>query len=67
MLASRRALREPSLREMSRSFIAPHRQVSLTPHKAYVRLVLPGALPRFTRENHTFFERSKIKLKNIPR
>ena len=61
MLASRRAPREPSLREIPRSFIAPYRQVSLTPHEAYVHLVLPGALPRFTRENHTIFKRSKIR------
>ena len=63
MLASRRAPREPSLPEIPRSFIAPHRQVSLTPQEAYVHLVLPGALPRFTRENQTFFERSKISLR----
>ena len=61
MLASRRAPREPSLPEIPRSFIAPHRQVSLTPHEAYVRLVFPGALPRFTRDNQTFFKRSKIR------
>ena len=60
MLAARRAPREPSLHEIPRSFIAPHRQVSLTPHEACVRLILPGALPRFTRENQTFFKRSKI-------
>jgi hypothetical protein len=36
-------------------------QVSLTPHEAEIRLVLPGALPRFTQENQTFFERSKIR------
>ena len=34
MLASRRVPREPSLREIPRSFIAPHRQVSLMPHEA---------------------------------
>ena len=61
MLASRRAPREPSLPEMPRSFIAPHRQVSLMPHEAYVRLVLPGTLTRFTRENRTFFKRSKAR------
>ena len=63
MLASRRAPREPSLREIPRSFIAPYRQVSLTPHEAYVHLVLPGTLPRFTRENRTFFKRSKVSLR----
>ena len=63
MLASRRAPREPSLHEIPRSFIAPHRQVSLTPHEAEIRLVLPGAHPRFTRENQTFFERSKVSLR----
>ena len=63
MLASRRAPREPSLPEMPRSFITPHRQVSLTPHEAQIRLVLPGAHPRFTRENRTSFKRSKISLR----
>ena len=63
MLAARRAPREPSLHEMPRSFIAPHRQVSLTPQEAYVRLVFPGAHPRFTRESRTFFKRSKIRIR----
>ena len=66
MLASRRAPREPSLHEIPRSFIAPHLQVSLTPHEAQIRLVLPGAHPRFTRENHTSFKRSKVKDNNVP-
>ena len=63
MLAAQRVPREPSLHEIPRSFITPHRQVSLTPHETEIRLVLPGALPRFSRENHTFFKRSKIRLK----
>ena len=63
MLAARRAPREPSLPEIPRSFIAPHRQVSLTPHEAQIRLVLPGALPRFTREYQAFLKRSKISLR----
>ena len=66
MLAALRAPREPSLHEMPRSFIAPHRQVSLTPHEAYVRLVLPGAHPRFTRENQTSFSAKQDKFEKIP-
>ena len=54
MLASRRAPREPLLHEIPRSFIAPHRQVSLTPHEAEIRLVLPGALPGFSPQYQAF-------------
>ena len=41
--------------EIPRSLIAPHRQVSLTPHEAYVRFFLPGAHPGFSPPYQSFF------------